>query len=158
MQHLRPAVRRKALRELHRCLKPGGTLRIVDMDGAFFNIHPLGTWAKKALHKLFDGAAVDMYVGRKLPTELRVAGFAEIDWDIQVIDFKGELMKTEIRLNTERFEQMQAYLASVLGGSASARRITREFLVALGSRDAVFYYNKFSISAIRGGKPTLVKG
>jgi ubiquinone/menaquinone biosynthesis C-methylase UbiE len=157
IQHLKPVVRKKVLNELHRCLKPGGTLRIIDMDGAFFNLFPMSKKTEKALHALFDQASVDMFVGRKLPTLLRSAGFAKVDWDIQTINFRGELKETEIGLNVERFEQMQGYFQSVLGTAAAARKFTHDFLSAMKERDAVFYYNKFIISAVKG-RPALVKG
>jgi ubiquinone/menaquinone biosynthesis C-methylase UbiE len=157
MQHLKPAQRIRTIRELHRCLKPGGVLHIIDMDGAFFNLHPMPKSIVEPLHRLFSSPRLDFYVGRKLPKLLHEAGFAGVDWEIRTLCFQGELLETELRLNAERFEQMKDYLSAVLGSAAAARSFTRKFMAAWKEPGAVAFYNKFLITA-RKGRPELVKG
>lgn len=149
LQHMTPKIRDQALSELYRVLAPGGTLRIVDIDGAFFNFHPLKPAFEKKIRKVFDNGQVDMHVGRKLPSLLFKANFSSVDWDIQVLNFRGELLKTEIRLNSERFEQILPFISKALGSRAQAVRFRNDFLKAMSAEGSVFFYNKFLVTAFK---------
>jgi ubiquinone/menaquinone biosynthesis C-methylase UbiE len=80
------------LREVHRVLKPGGTLTAMDSDWAFVILEPL---APEEVRELFAAAAPafrEPYIGRRLRAAFRRAGFEDVRVDVVASpDDKGHL-------------------------------------------------------------------
>lgn len=154
LQHLRPKVRDQVLREFLRCLKPGGTVRIIETDGLFFNLSPISARLARQLELWKKDKTVDMYASRKLPRLLLQTGFASVDWDIQAISFRGEHLKTETEIYVSRFEQAIPLFGRVLGSKAAAKKFAEEYVETMKKPGAVVFHNKFLITAKKASIPS----
>lgn len=138
----------KAAREIFRCLKPGGKVCIVDIDGAFLNIHPQTPVMQKVLKGMEQSDQVDYRVGRKLPTVLSRAGFKDVTWCIHAVDFQGENRQVELELNRERFLGFQSFLLKILGNDpAKVEQFSTEYLSTMADPKTVAFYDRFIVVA-----------
>ncbi len=67
------------LNEVHRVLKSGGRLHVIDSDWGFVVVEP---WGKTTVDKFFEAASAafrEPYIGRKVPGLMAVAGFSNIE-------------------------------------------------------------------------------
>jgi ubiquinone/menaquinone biosynthesis C-methylase UbiE len=147
LQHLQPAVRRSALAEFIRVLKPGGTVTVIDADGFFDNLSPITPFVADFAERLKSGTVVDMWIGRKLPVLLHDAGFAEIDWHIDVMNFKNAAKAREIDQYRERLAFAAPVLDAAFEEPGITLRLQHELFSCLAEPHAVLYYNKFTVTA-----------
>jgi ubiquinone/menaquinone biosynthesis C-methylase UbiE len=151
LQHLPRDIRSTVLASFLRCLKPGGRLVTIDFDGGFLNLHPqTSPWLQEALCRMETRFPVDLRIGRKLPHLLVQAGFSEIGWRIEVLEWRDELLSQERILMDQRLLALEPVLAAVLGGAPEAQRFRSEYLAALDAPGCVLFYNKFIVT---GRKP-----
>jgi ubiquinone/menaquinone biosynthesis C-methylase UbiE len=74
MEHVTAADREQATRELYRCLKPGGTLRIACTDGPCLNIYPAPPLVAELVSALRILPGLDLEAGRKVPPLVAALG------------------------------------------------------------------------------------
>lgn len=153
LQHLAQEARSAALAGLLRCLQPGGRLVAMDFDGGFLNLYPQPSpWLQEALRTLEARFPVDLRIGRKLPHLLVQAGFSEVGWCIEVLEWRDELLVQERLLLDQRLLALEPVLAEVLGGPAEARRLRSEYLAALDTPGCVLFYNKFIVTGRKSSR------
>jgi len=156
LEHMSPDKRLSALKEMARCLRPGGLLCVIDVDGLLCNVSPVSAKMQGQLDLLSRSESVDLFVGRKIPALLAEIGLKNVDWDIQARNFRGTLLQTEITLTQERFELAHGFFVSVLGSEAAARQFKQEYLKTLRIPGCALFYNLFTVVATKDG-PQIVK-
>lgn len=151
LEHLKNEDAQVALSELHRCLRPGGIIHVIDIDGYLYNVFPQTEFMSQCFAKIRSAAAPDFHIGRRLPRMIADAGFVRVNWRIETMQFRGEELKGEIELVQDRFQQAMHFLESILGDERAARKFVSQYLEALSSPNAVLFYNKFVVTAEKQG-------
>lgn len=147
LQHLPAPQLKRAVEEIRRCLRPGGSLLAIDIDGAFLNLHPVTSRVERGLAALAASPEVDMRVGRKLPALAYASGFTSVRWEVQTMSFSGAGLEDERRLIAERFEGSAPFWERLLGSTAEARAFREEYLALLREPGTVLFYDKFVVHA-----------
>ena len=155
LEHLSPELLSQALGEFYRCLKPGGVLHVIDLDGYLHNLYPQTPHVQACMKKIAEIQTADIFVGRKLPTLLENSGFTDVTWKIETQNFTDQSLKTEAVMIAERFAHSVEGLSQVLGGVDSFIQFTRELQESLLTPGCVLFYNKFIISAHKPGSSPL---
>ena len=132
--------------EWKRILKPGGVLRIVDVDGCFHNIYPQTELLARGLKRLEAASELDLRVGRKLPFIACSAGLKEIDLRISTHAFRGESLKAEIEIVKDRFRVASEFFKALFGSELESKRFEKEYLAAMQVQGSVLFYNRFITS------------
>jgi len=156
-QHLSKDQCHRVLKEFLRCLKPKGTLSIVDFDGTVLNIFPQTETIKEVLDTFEADTTHDMRIGRKLPSLIASEGFTELKWHIEPVQMSEKVMKDEMEMMILRFENTKKYLSQLLNDAKKADRFYREYLELLGKPGTVYFHNKFICHAQRPNHLSLVK-
>jgi ubiquinone/menaquinone biosynthesis C-methylase UbiE len=149
MQHVLPGRRQAALRELRRCLKPGGSLCVVDFDGTLYNLYPQPPFLADALERMERSFPVDLRIGRKLPSMLAAVGFTRVTWKIDLVECRGLELQQEAEMLEERLSSAQAPMAAFLGSAEAAQRVKDEYMETLQDPGAVLFYNKFVVTGVK---------
>jgi ubiquinone/menaquinone biosynthesis C-methylase UbiE len=145
LEHLPPTVRDQALHELMRCLKPKGTLCLVDIDGLVYNIYPQSPLVAEVLNTLHKVLPVDLNIGRKLPSLVTTLGLTHVSWRVEAMQFHGEDLELEIENIKQRFAQATPLLTSVIGSERKTLQFQSEYIHSLEKPGAVLFYNKFIV-------------
>ncbi len=142
-----------ALKQLHRAMKPGGKLCVVDLDGFMHNLYPQTPLVESFYKRLASERPLDLFIGRKLPEYIKKAGFTDISWDIQTLTFQhGEKLDIELDLLSEKYAQAMPFITSFFGGdSEKARQMVVEYFECARKEGSVLFYNKFIIHAKKTG-------
>lgn len=137
----------KALEEFYRCMKPGGRLSIIDIDGLIYNMFPRTTVLKNGFAELSRLDGIDFNVGRKIPHLVKIVGFRNMKWKIDTLQFCGDSLQDEKKIVKERFDMMMPTLAVAMGGEQKALQFVHEYMTCLEKPGATLFYNKFIITA-----------
>ena len=151
LEHVDQGMLNTVLAQLYKVLKPNGVIRLIDMDGYFFNLYPQTKLIKEFSEKFLQNKSIDLFVGRKFPSHLKFAGFQDVSWRIQTMDFHGKHRQEEINLITERFAHVLPLAVATLNSVEKARALQQEYLELLSDPTTVLFYNKFIVTA---RKPT----
>lgn len=139
----------KAISEIFRVLKPGGTFHIIDTDGVLFNIFTGNSELNNMLEQVKNSIPVDMFVGRKLPQLLIEGGFHEegISYDITLMKFSGIDRAEESIQYRERLTFAMPILTRILGSENMANRFINLYVSEVAKEVNPIFYNKFIVDA-----------
>lgn len=143
LQHLSPTDQVQFVRSSYDRLTSGGLLRLIDIDGLFYNIWPRTSFLDWALNKLEKEGTVDLRMGRKLPALLHVGGFRQTRWRVETLGFQGELLQTEAVMGASKIDSAHKYYEGVLGSTDAVHQFKEEYVQALQQPGVVAFVNKF---------------
>lgn len=150
LEHFAPARRRLALAELVRCLAPGGKLCVIDVDGAFTSIYPTPEPLPELIARLRSDDAVDLDIGRKLPSMLFEAGLSDVRTRVDPVYYRRDEADNAAQLLGWTLEAVQPHLARLLGSVEKAAAARTAFLDAVREPGGMFFCHKFVVT---GHKP-----
>jgi ubiquinone/menaquinone biosynthesis C-methylase UbiE len=142
LRHFKPADGRKALQNLFRALKPGGTLHCIDVDGVMGEVRPCSAFLKTALTRIRDAKAVNFQIAREMPALLMEQGFEQVDWRMMLCEFKGEELEQEIANLRQSVRNAEAFVRKAVGGAARLAQFEKEYFAALQSPGFVHCYHR----------------
>lgn len=149
IHHQNTENRSKLIAEMVRVLKPGGTLVVIDIDGATMNLYPQTPAVAEGLQKWAAYPDHDCFVGRKLPSLLLEAGLMSVSWRIETVAWSGTDNQEQWEMMRTIFQNASAIYAKVLGGKEKQERFVKEYLECMKLPQSVYFFNKFIVSAIK---------
>ena len=145
----------RALAELSRVTRPGGTVVVADLDGQLEQFYPLEASVRSGLLeglRLLGEAGFDPWVGRKLYHWFCRAGLSDIG--VGVVPYQayaGGLSERDFINWREKLGTGKDYLIQHTGDRELWERLYEELLTQIRRPD-VFYY--CSLITVRGTVPT----
>lgn len=87
LEHMSNENALRALQNFYRCMRPSGKLCIIDIDGLIYNLFPQTEFLENSFSKIKQLKDIDLNIGRKLPHLIREAGFNNVKWEIETLQF-----------------------------------------------------------------------
>ena len=140
----------RAVREMARVCKPGGTVLLQDLDGQLLWHYPENPAVQRTLEKVVTALAItgfDPFVGRKLFWLAQNAGLTKIDVQAECYHLiAGEADPHILRQWELKLEIARPQLARVLGSESEAEEQSRAFLEYLRRPDTLTYSTVFTVA------------
>jgi ubiquinone/menaquinone biosynthesis C-methylase UbiE len=141
----------KVTKEFYRVCAPGGTVRVIDLDGVVVNLQSnnqkltqmLGQLTKNALQKF----NLDFFAGRKLFTHFKQAGFKNIQYEVRPMTFKNENIAKERDNYIERFTFARHILEDTFGHETDL--FIKMYLDELQNEENILFYNNFVVTGTK---------
>lgn len=141
----------KVTKELHRVCKPGGTVRIIDLDGVVVNLETKNQELKTMLETLTETSLrkyhLDFFAGRKVFTQMKLAGFKDIDCQVRPMYFNREDVLKERANYVERFTFARNILDDAFG--PRAQYFIDLYLDELVNEENLLFYNNFVVTGTK---------
>lgn len=136
-------------KELHRVLKPGGKIYLIDLDGVFLNFWTTDEKLNSQIKKISESIDIDLYVGRKLVSFVKKNKFKNIKWDMSAHAFKSSLEISEERSNNkERLQFAIPTLKQIFGNIEDIEQFQKTYLAHMSTDEAgIMFFNKFTVIA-----------
>ncbi len=139
----------RAVSEMARVCKPGGTVLLQDLDGQLLWHYPEDPSVQRTLEKVvaaLGATGFDPFVGRKLFWLAENAGLTNIDVQVECYHLiAGEADPRILKQWELKLEIARPQLARVLGGELEAQEQSRAFLEYLRRPDTLTYSTVFTI-------------
>jgi ubiquinone/menaquinone biosynthesis C-methylase UbiE len=145
----------RAIAEMVRVCKPGGTVLLQDLDGQLLWHYPEDAAVQGSVNKVVAALAAtgfDPFVGRKLFWLAKRAGLQKVNVQVECYHLiageidPGVLKQWELKLETARPQ-----MARIFGNESEAREHARRFLDYLKRPDTLTYSTVFTVT---GEKPS----
>jgi len=140
----------RAVREMARVCKPGGTVLLQDLDGQLLWHYPENPAVQRTLEKVVTALAItgfDPFVGRKLFWLAQNAGLTKIDVQAECYHLiAGEADPHILRQWELKLEIARPQLARVLSSESEAEEQSRAFLEYLRRPDTLTYSTVFTVA------------
>jgi ubiquinone/menaquinone biosynthesis C-methylase UbiE len=144
----------RAIAEMVRVCRPGGTVLIQDLDGQLVWNYPEEPEMQHAVERVVAGLAktgFDPFVGRKLFSLAHKAGLKNIDVQVECYHLiAGEIDSGILKQWELKLEIAVPQIARIFGSERAAKEQTRRFLEYLRRPDTLTYSNVFTVT---GEKP-----
>jgi ubiquinone/menaquinone biosynthesis C-methylase UbiE len=152
LQYLRD--KERAVQEMVRVCKPGGTVLLQDLDGQLLWHYPedpvLQRGVEKVLARLGE-TGFDAFVGRKLFWLARKAGLENLKVQVEAYHLiAGEIAPDLLKQWQMKFDIVRPQMSRILGNEAEAKEHSRRFLEYLRRPDTLTYSTVFTVT---GEKP-----
>ena len=148
MQYLRE--KEKAVAEMTRVCKPGGTVLLQDLDGQLLWHYPEDAEVQHTAEKVVGALAAtgfDPFVGRKLFWLAKKAGLTNLNVQVECYHLiAGEIDPRILEQWELKLEIARPQLERVLGGEQEARNRIRAFLDYLSRPDTLTYSTVFTVT------------
>jgi SAM-dependent methyltransferase len=152
LQYLKEKAR--AVAEMARVCKPGGTVLLQDLDGQLLWHYPEDPAVQQALEKVVAALATtgfDPFVGRKLFWLAQNAGLTNIDVQVESYHLiAGEADPDILKQWELKLEIAGPQMSRVLGSESEAKKHSQAFLDFLRRPDTLTYSTVFTVT---GEKP-----
>jgi SAM-dependent methyltransferase len=140
----------RAVSEMARVCKPGGTVLLQDLDGQLLWHYPEDPSVQRTLERVVEALSAtgfDPFVGRKLFWLARNAGLANIDVQVECYHLIAGEADAHILQQWElKLEIAKPQLARVLGSAREAEEQSRAFLEYLRRPDSLTYSTVFTVA------------
>jgi len=144
----------RAVSEMARVCKPGGTVLLQDLDGQLLWHYPEDRSVQRTLERVVEALSAtgfDPLVGRKLFWLARNAGLTNIDVQVECYHLiAGEADPHILQQWELKLEIAKPQLARVLGGEREAEEQSRAFLEYLRRPDSLTYSTVFTVAGEKG--------
>jgi SAM-dependent methyltransferase len=144
----------RAVSEMARVCKPGGTVLLQDLDGQLLWHYPEDPGVKRTLEKVVAALATtgfDPFVGRKLFWLAQNAGLTNINVQVECYHLiAGEPDSNILKQWELKLEIARPQMSQVLGSESEAKKQSQAFLDFLRQPDTLTYSTVFTVT---GEKP-----
>lgn len=151
LQYLRE--KEKAVAEMVRVCKPGGSVLLQDLDGQLLWHYPEDAKVQCAVEKVLAALAptgFDPFVGRKLFWLAQKAGLRKLNVQIESYHLiAGTVEKNILKQWELKLDIAKAQMAKALGSKAEAEEQIQRFLEYLCRPDTLTYSVQFTVTGVK---------
>ena len=149
----------RALSEMARVTKPGGSIVLIDLDGQLSQLYPLPEHVAADLNealRVLGEQGFDPEVGRKLPAMCARAGLTVLNTWVEPYQVyqRGQLAPADLHNWREKLATATRYLAAHTGETQRWQDFRAAYLAALTAEDAFYYSSVVIVRAQVGPVPS----